>query len=155
MFICWHVALVLFFSRVFGIHVFPSGLNFIMMLNWCKRLLQVLNLPVYCRMVQDEHRTILENKPWTVQHLQQENWSLGFHYVVPLLIIGGFIIIISNLILQDACPSAELSTVRAPQCCCTSNIFPNLCIHQACAAVLKALGNFCVSLWMIFEFIFG
>lgn len=24
-------------------------------------------------LIQDEHRTVLENKPWAVQHLQQEN----------------------------------------------------------------------------------
>lgn len=45
------LALVIFVSCAFGILVFPLGLNFIMMLNLCKRLLQVLNLPVKCRKV--------------------------------------------------------------------------------------------------------
>lgn len=38
-----------FFPHAFGILVFPLGLNFIMMLDLCKRLLQVLTLPVKCR----------------------------------------------------------------------------------------------------------
>lgn len=73
----------------------------------------------------------------------------GFQCVVPLLVVGGFVIIISSLILQDACTQCRAEP------CCISNIFPNLCSHQACAVVLKALENFHVLLWMTFEFIFG
>lgn len=66
-------------------------------------------------LMQEERRAILENKPWTV--LVATALVAGkliffvFHCVVPLLVVGGLIIIISGLILQDTCAQC-----RTEQC---------------------------------------
>lgn len=53
-------------------------------------------------LIQDEHRAVLEDKPQTAP-VAEKLIVFVFRCVVSLLLIGGFIIIISSLILQDTC----------------------------------------------------